>query len=50
LGETSDATGLPAESVTLEEVGPDASIEYWRDADDVHHVPKRPLDELILEI
>jgi hypothetical protein len=36
--------------VTLETVGPDGSIEYWRDADGVHHVPKRPLDELILDI
>ena len=44
------ALGKPAESVTLETVGPDGSIEYWRDADGVHHVPKRPLDELILEI
>ena len=44
------ALGKPAETVTLETVGPDGSIEYWRDADGVHHVPKRPLDELILDI
>ncbi|MHC4510463.1 MAG: nitroreductase family protein [Planctomycetota bacterium] len=44
------AIGKPAESVTLETVGPDGCIEYWRDADGVHHVPKRPLDELILDI
>jgi len=44
------ALGKPAESVTLETVGPEGSIEYWRDADGVHHVPKRPLDELILDI
>jgi len=44
------ALGEPAESVALETVGPDGSIEYWRDAEDVHHVPKRPLDEVILEI
>ncbi|MHC4569022.1 MAG: nitroreductase family protein [Planctomycetota bacterium] len=44
------ALGKPAESVALETVGPDGSIEYWRDGDDVHHVPKRPLDELILDI
>lgn len=44
------ALGEPAESVALETVGADGSIEYWRDADGVHHVPKRPLDELILDI
>jgi nitroreductase len=44
------ALGKPAEEVTLETVGPEGGIEYWRDADGVHHVPKRPLDELILHI
>ncbi|HEC02827.1 MAG TPA: nitroreductase family protein [Phycisphaerales bacterium] len=44
------ALGKPAESATIETVGDDGSIEYWRDADGVHHVPKRPLDELILDI
>jgi nitroreductase len=44
------ALGEPAETVTIETVGPEGSIEYWRDKDDVHHVPKRPLDELILDI
>lgn len=42
------ALGVPAETVVLEDVGPDGSIKYYRDAQDVHHVPKRPLDELIL--
>lgn len=44
------ALGGPAEKVVLETAGPDGNIEYWRDADGVHHVPKRPLDELILDI
>ena len=44
------ALGKPAETVVLETAGPDGGIEYWRDADGVHHVPKRPLDELILDI
>ena len=44
------ALGKPAETVTVETVGADGSIEYWRDADGIHHVPKRLLDELILEI
>jgi len=42
------ALGKPREKVMLEEVGPDGDIRYYRDADGVHHVPKRSLDELIL--
>lgn len=43
------ALGKPTERVVLEPVGPDGSIKYYRDAKDVHHVPKRSLDEIILE-
>jgi nitroreductase len=42
------ALGTPKETVVLEEVGPDGSIEYWRADDDTHHVPKRPLEEIII--
>ncbi len=42
--------GYPAETVVLEETGEDKDIKYWRDKNGVHHVPKRPLDELILNI
>jgi nitroreductase len=42
------ALGKPRETVVLEEVGPDGDIRYYRDAQGVHHVPKRSLDELIL--
>lgn len=44
------ALGMPAERVVLEDVGPDGDIRYYRDADDVHHVPKRSLDELIVAV
>jgi nitroreductase len=44
------ALGKPRETVVLETVGPDGDIKYWRDKDDVHHVPKRSLDEIILRI
>ena len=42
------ALGKPKETVVLEAVGPDGDTKYYRDADGVHHVPKRSLDELIL--
>jgi len=43
------ALGKPREEVVLETVQSDGSIKYWRDNNAVHHVPKRPLSELILE-
>ena len=42
------ALGKPAETVVLEPVGPEGSIEYYRDSDGVHHVPKRPVDDVII--
>jgi nitroreductase len=42
------AVGKPKEIAVLEEVQPGYGIEYWRDEHGVHHVPKRPLDDVIL--
>jgi nitroreductase len=44
------ALGEPAEEVVIEPVGTAGDIRYWRDAAGVHHVPKRDLDELILDV
>lgn len=43
------AIGYPVETVVLEETGPDGDIKYYRDKQQIHHVPKRPLSEIILK-
>lgn len=40
--------GVPKEQVILEELGPGQAVAYWRDEADRHHVPKRPITELIV--
>jgi len=44
------ALGKPAETVVLEHDKSPDQRPYWRDADGVHHVPKRPLEELLVRV
>lgn len=43
------ALGKPVEKAVIEDVGPDGSIKYFRDDNQIHHVPKRSLDELVFK-
>jgi nitroreductase len=42
------ALGKPREQAVIDELGPGGDIRYWRDSAGVHHVPKRPLQELLV--
>lgn len=44
------ALGKPKEVVVLEEMKDPKEVKYWRDENGVHHVPKRALGDLILDI
>jgi len=43
------ALGKPKEKVVLETVEANGDTRYWRDSEGVHHVPKRRLDDIIIE-
>lgn len=44
------ALGYPKEKIVIEEMKNETDIKYFRDKDQVHHVPKRRLEELIVKI
>jgi hypothetical protein len=43
------ALGKPKETVVLDPLGSNGDIKYWRDEKQVHHVPKRSLEEIVLK-
>jgi len=43
------ALGRPKGKVVVEAVGEDGDIRYWRDRQGIHHVPKRALEDLIVD-
>jgi nitroreductase len=44
------ALGKPKETVVIDELPANGDIKYWRDAQSVHHVPKRKLDDVIIKV
>lgn len=42
------AFGKPDEDIILEDVEKGESLKYYRDENDIHHVPKRKLEDIII--
>ncbi|MGB8451932.1 MAG: nitroreductase family protein [Anaerocolumna sp.] len=43
------ALGYPKEEVVLEDINENGDVKYWRDSNQVHHVPKRTLEQVIIK-
>jgi nitroreductase len=44
------ALGAPKESIVIDSMGSDGNCRYFRDDQDVHHVPKRSLNDIVVHI
>ena len=42
------AFGYPKEEVVLEDIPADGDIKYYRDENQVHHVPKKRIEDIVL--
>jgi len=42
------AIGKPTDKVILTELPPEGDVKYWRDDSDIHYVPKRKLEDIIV--
>ena len=43
------AIGRPVETVVLDDLAPGGDVKYWRDEAAVHHVPKRRLEDVLID-
>ena len=44
------AIGKPGEEIVIEKMNSGDSVEYWRDENGIHHVPKRALEDIIIKV
>ena len=42
------ALGKPAEKIVIKEINSDESTNYYRDENDIHYVPKRKLEDILI--